>query len=607
MKSSTKSTLTKYISETKKHWFLFCVVAISVVGASVFRALTPLFVRDLLNILASSEADKLPGLYHTLTLIAILEACQWVCWRINTFTNTFFEATVLADLANSCFAYLHRHSFGFFNSNFVGSLVKRVNYFTRAFETIADRVIWNILPLIVDFAIIITVLFRISHLLGYIVIGWTVVFMIINAIFTKYKLKHDLARSESETKATALLADTITNQSNVKLFVGRRREEDRFKKANELVRKLRIISWNWGNWFEAIQGFLMAGLNIGIFYFAIRLSEAGRITVGDFVLLQAYLIMIFDRVWDFGRLVRDLFTNIADANEMTVILDTPHEITDVARAKELNLEKGRIEFKNVDFYYHETRKIFSKFNLTIAAGEKIALVGPSGAGKSTVIKLLLRQHNVTAGTITIDGQPIDRVTQESLWANISLVPQDPILFHRSLMENIRYGKPDASDEEVIAAAKLAHCDEFIDSFPERYKTFVGERGVKLSGGERQRVAIARAILRNSPILVLDEATSSLDSESEHLIQDALKTLMQNKTVIVIAHRLSTIMTMDRIVVVNHGAVVEQGAHQELLKNPSGLYSQLWKRQAGGFMTDEPAQTSSEVLYKEPSNLMPEAA
>jgi len=252
----------------------------------------------------------------------------------------------------------------------------------------------------------------------------------------------------------------------------------------------------------------------------------------------------------------------------------------------LIVKKGTVEFQKVNFYYHRTRKILSNFNLKVAAGEKVALVGPSGAGKTTVVKLLLRLYNITAGKILIDGQNIAEISQESLWENTSLVPQDPLLFHRTLMENIRYGKPTATDAEVIAAAKLAHCHEFISEFPDQYDTFVGERGIKLSGGERQRVAIARAILRDAPILMLDEATSSLDSHSEHLIQDALNNLMKNKTVIVIAHRLSTIMKMDRIVVIDHGRIVEQGTHQSLLHKKQSAYKALWKLQAGGFIADK---------------------
>jgi ABC-type multidrug transport system fused ATPase/permease subunit len=243
--------------------------------------------------------------------------------------------------------------------------------------------------------------------------------------------------------------------------------------------------------------------------------------------------------------------------------------------------------------------VLKNFNLKIAGGEKIALVGPSGAGKTTVTKLLLRLYDVKGGAIKIDGQNISDITQDSLRDAISFVPQEPVLFHRTLMENIRYGRRGASDEEVLQAARQAHCHEFIERLPEKYNTYVGERGVKLSGGERQRVAIARALLKNSPILVLDEATSSLDSESEALIQDALETLMQGKTVVVIAHRLSTIMKMDRIVVVESGTIAAQGTHLELVKQ-EGLYRKLWSIQAGGFIGDghKPKGDSEEDMIEE---------
>jgi ATP-binding cassette subfamily B protein len=318
-------------------------------------------------------------------------------------------------------------------------------------------------------------------------------------------------------------------------------------------------------------------------YAAIQFWSNGLLSIGDFVLIQSYLIIIFNKLWGFGRVIRHFYEHLADAEEMTEILDTPHDITDIKHAKELVVKKGKIEFVGVNFYYHKTRKVIDRLDLKIKPGERIALIGPSGAGKSTIMKLLLRQYDVTSGKILIDGQHISKVTQASLWQNISLVPQDPVLFHRTLIENIRYGNPDANKEEVLAASKLAHCHEFINEFPDAYETYVGERGVKLSGGERQRVAIARAMLRGAPILVLDEATSSLDSESEMFIQDALDKLMKKKTVIVIAHRLSTIMKVDRILVIDQGKIVESGTHKELLGKKKGIYKKLWKLQAGGFL------------------------
>ena len=298
-------------------------------------------------------------------------------------------------------------------------------------------------------------------------------------------------------------------------------------------------------------------------------------------------------MWGFTRLVRDMYQGYADAKEMVEIIKLPHEIKDAPGSKDLAVESGQIEFKDLTFSFNKTRKVLNDINLTIKPGEKVALVGPSGAGKTTFVRLLLRLYSATSGEILIDGQDISKITQESLRKNISMVPQDPILFHRTLAENIAYGKRGASKKEIENAANLAHCDEFIKDLPQGLDTFVGERGIKLSGGERQRVAIARAILKNAPILVLDEATSSLDSNSEMLIQDALNNLMQNKTVIVIAHRLSTIQKMDKIIVVDDGRIIEQGSHSELLKNEYSLYKKLWELQAGGFLKSEPDEPEEE--------------
>jgi ABC-type multidrug transport system fused ATPase/permease subunit len=334
-----------------------------------------------------------------------------------------------------------------------------------------------------------------------------------------------------------------------------------------------------------IQGLLAIAIEIAVLVGSVFLWKQGLLTVGDFVLIQVYILALIDRVWGIGNSMRRLFSAFADANEMIEIFDTPHSVKNAPGAGVLEVQKGEIVMKDVAFGFSQERIILSDFNLTIYAGEKIALVGPSGAGKSTVTKLLLRMYDVTSGSIRVDGQDIASVTQESLRENISFVPQEPILFHRSLRDNIRYGRPDATDEEVIDAAKKAHCHEFIAGLTEGYETHVGERGVKLSGGERQRVAIARAILKNAPILILDEATSALDSESEALIQDALRVLMKGKTVIVIAHRLSTIMTMDRIVVTEGGKIAAEGTHDELVNHQGGLYQKLWSIQAGGFLND----------------------
>ena len=547
----------------------------------------PLYFKEFFDILTSGQSRE--AIYNSLiaVLIAIagLEFLQWVLWRSTAFSSTYFQSKVLADLSNSCFKYLHGHSFSYFSNNFTGSLVKRVNYFVRSFEDIADKITWDFIPLVVSISVITAVLVWKNFILGLAVIVWILVFLTVNLFFTRYKLKYDIKRSEAQTEASGFLADTITNSGNVKLFCGQQREVNSFAKLNEKILKLRIFTWNLDEIFNAFQTFLMILLEIGIFYFAIRLWKEGLFTVGDFVLLQSYVLIVIIKIWDFGKMIRRTYQSLADAGEMTVMLNTPHEIVNVPKAKELNLSRTGIEFEKVSFYYHKTRKVFKDFNLFLKPRERVALIGPSGAGKTTVIKLLLRNYDVASGRILIGGQDIAKITQESLWKNISLVPQDPILFHRTLMENIRYGKPKATNEEVIKASKLAYCHQFINILPNEYDTYVGERGIKLSGGERQRVAIARAILRDAPILVLDEATSSLDSHSESLIQDALDKLMRNKTVIVIAHRLSTIVKMDRIIYIDDGKIIEEGTHEELLRKNKGQYRKLWELQAGGFIAD----------------------
>ena len=586
-KNYSQQTLKIYWQHIQKYRWSFFILIFSVIAASVANLVGPIFYKKFFDAISSAVGSfsDAPALIKILLMILAVNVIAWFFWRLTSFTLVYFESHIIRDLYNTCFAYLHKHSFSFFNNNFVGSLVKRVNRFHKAFEGIGDLLFFEVLGLVISIFFIITVVWSRSWALGVGILAWVIVYCLANYFFSIYKLKFDLEKSLADSEVTAVLADTITNNRNVKLFNGYDRENKFFAEVTGKLKKLQMFAWNLGNKFEAIQTILMIILEFGIFYLAIGLWQRGLVTIGDFVLLQSYILVIFHRLWNFGRIIRRYYENISDANEMTEILLTEHGVRDVLRAKNLQLIAGAIEFSGVDFNYHNTRKVFGKLNLTIKAKEKIALVGPSGCGKSTLVNLLLRNYDLAGGHILIDGQKISQVTQASLWHNVSLVPQDPILFHRTLKENIRYGQPKATDQEVVLAAELANCHEFISQLSDGYETYVGERGVKLSGGERQRVAIARAILKNSPILIFDEATSSLDSESEKLIQDALNILMKDKTVIVIAHRLSTIIKMDRIIVFDQGKIIEQGTHQQLLKIKNGFYKNLWDKQVGGFLSE----------------------
>lgn len=564
----------------------FMMLAIG--GASILELIVPLYYRQFFDVLSQA------GIYHSghgqrlvaiILHVLIFNACMWACYRFATFVNGYFQSKVMADLRTHAFDYLLGHSYGFFANNFGGSLVQRINRHARAFERLSDRVAWNVFPLVVRVAGIAIALWFVNKTIMVIMLGWAFLFLCVNYIFSRWKLPYDIKRANTDSHTTAVLADAITNHTTIQLFTGFNFESRRFSEAAEEQRAITRLSWDLSATLDAAQGLLVVLIEFTVFYYAIKYWELGVITLGTFVLLQTYLIQLIGRLWDFTRVIRDIYESFADSKEMVEIMATTHEIKDARNAAELKVKKGEIKFVDVSFNFHKTRNVISNLNLTIKAGEKVALIGPSGAGKSTLIKLLFRFYDTSAGTILIDGQTIRKVTQESLRAQVSLVPQDPILFHRTLMDNIRYGRKDAADDEVIRAATLAHCDEFIRDMPVGYETFVGERGVKLSGGERQRVAIARAILKNAPILVLDEATSSLDSHSEALIQDALATLMKGKTVVVVAHRLSTIRSMDRIIVVEGGKIVEQGDHELLLKNPDSLYTKLWTLQAGGFLRE----------------------
>lgn len=585
IKERTKETIGYYWQASKKYKTTGLVMFFSLFFASILELCKPILYKHFFDQLTSSapRAEVFSSLVSILIFIALIQLSVWFLRRVNNFVANYFESKVMADLSSLCFSVLHRQSFSFFNNNFIGAITKKAKWFVSAYEGITDRLIWNLTPLFVGIVFVLTVLARVNIWLGVGLFVWLLVFLSVNYIFVKFKLKHDLAKNELETQSTALLSDTVTNNANVKLFNGYQREVDNYAEMNNKLHLARRFAWDMSAVFDGIQTFLMISLELGIMFYALVLWQKGSFSLGTFVMIQSYLGTIMNHIWSFGNVIRATYQNLADAEEMTEILSKPLEIIDAPGAQELRVKSGLIEFSNVDFSYLDGQFILKNFNLKIKTKERLAIIGPSGAGKTTVVKTLFRMHDIKSGKITIDSQDISRVTQESLWQNVSLVPQDPILFHRTLKENIAYGRPGATDKQIIMAAKAANCHDFIIKQEKGYDTYVGERGVKLSGGERQRIAIARAILRNAPILVLDEATSSLDSESESLIQGALDNLMKNKTVIVIAHRLSTIKRMDRIVVVDNGQVVEEGTHQDLALKDGSIYGKLWQLQAGGFV------------------------
>ncbi len=589
MKLVTKQTYQVFWQHARRYQLQFWVIIWSITLGGVASVIIPLYYKRFFDVLARSAPGSLtlavPELRHLILVVLGINALIWLFFRIASFTNNYFQPRVMADLSNTCFDYLHRHSYGFFANRFVGSLVRRVGRLVSTFEYVSDTLYWNLLQTVVRVVGSLAVIFSGYPLIGFIMLVWVAVYLVVNYLLALKKLTYDEASARADSRVTGYLADTVTSNSTVKLFTAHEFESQGFRVETQEKFRLTRRSWDFDARVEAVQFGLMILLEFLVFYAAIGYWQRGVVSVGDFVLIQTYLIQLFDRLWDVGRMVRKLYEKMAEAEEMVEILHTPHQVSDKPGAPELQVTRGEVSFRNVRFAYTDKRQVVESLNLTLAPGEKVGLVGPSGAGKTTLVALMLRFYDLTGGSITIDGQNIVDVTQDSLRQHISFVPQDPLLFHRSLIDNIRYGRRDASDAEVAAAAKLANCHEFIQRLPEGYHTFVGERGIKLSGGERQRVAIARAILKDASILILDEATSSLDSQTEAFIQGALENLMRGKTTLVIAHRLSTIMKLDRIVVVRDGAVHEVGTHAELLRQEGGLYQTLWQLQAGGFITE----------------------
>lgn len=509
-------------------------------------------------------------------------------WRISEWFNEQGQYRGMIHLYSEALEELLQRDVTFFNNSFAGSLTKRALDYASNFEDFADKIGKNFVNIVITFIFSFVILWQFSPWLSLALIITFLVTLRGSFYFLRQRLPVVLQRNAASNRAAGTLADVISNMTAVKTFARESDELKRYKKQVKEHMDLRLRSWRiWNERHDAFVSPMYVLTNALGLVLSIYFGQKYGISSAAIFVTFSYFGRITRSLWELGPLYVQLERGVSDAAEHVDAMLAPPLVSDVVTTKKLELSSATVEFQNVNFEYKDEDQsalLFNNFNLTVASGEKIGLVGPSGGGKTTITKLLLRFMDIQNGTIQIGGQDITQVSQADLRTAIAYVPQEPVLFHRTLSENIRYGRPNASDKDVIRAAKLAHADEFIQQLPQGYDTLVGERGVKLSGGQRQRIAIARAILKDAPILVLDEATSALDSESEKLIQEALNRLMEGRTTLVIAHRLSTIQRMNRIIVLDKGEIIETGTHTELLKL-KGMYAKLWAHQSGGFLEE----------------------
>lgn len=504
-----------------------------------------------------------------------------ICWRASGFTGLLWAIKANKTAYDSLYKYLLNHSHNYFINRFAGALSNKVSNAADGSADIVLRFLWNAWPEIVSLVVTLWLFFNIHWLVGLVSLVVFILITLFNIWFVRMRRPYVVTYSKASSDLRGKGVDLIGNVSAVRQYARVFSElmslqavtEDRARKD----RKQAFL----GEGLMVSNGIFSLMLTIVILVMVYVLLDREMATAGQLVLVLILLSRVSFTFNSMGNIMNGLIRRYGEVEEGLKEIIVPLEILDVRDSEPLQVASGEIVWKDVTFDFASNR-IFNKFDLTIAPGQRMGLVGPSGAGKTTFVSLLLRQHDLTSGAITIDGQDISKITQDSLRANVAVVPQEPALFHRTIRENIAYGKPDATEEEIIAVAKKAQAHSFITDLPGGYDTLVGERGVKLSGGQKQRIAIARAMLKDAPILVLDEATSALDSESEVAIQKALHILMEGKTVIAIAHRLSTLREMDRIVVLENGSIIEDGTHSTL-KNSGGVYERLWNHQAGGFV------------------------
>jgi ATP-binding cassette subfamily B protein len=526
-----------------------------------------------------------------LALFAVLCLGELVCGRSAGVVQWTMAPRQRQQVARSLFHYLQRHSHRFLADSFSGSLAHRVAEIASGTNHIIFAVISEFWPIAIVLTAANVLLLLTDAWLGLFMLAWTGAFVGLSFVLARRVQPLAHAASSARSQTAGQIVDAVSNHATVRLFAGLDHECDRLDRryvdelavvirANDAMERVRLF-----------QFIAAAVLKAGVLVLAVVLWSRGHIAIGQFVMVVSLSLLVIAEARNLSRRFLELFEQLGNIGSGVKAILRPHDLPDLAASRPLSVARGSITYDAVRFRYGDGAEVFRGLSVAIPPGQRVGLVGLSGSGKSTFVSLLLRLYDAQGGAISVDGHDLRSLTQDSLRRQIGLIPQDPTLFHRTLRENIRYGRPEASDAEVEAAARRAHADGFIQLIPGGYDAMVGERGVKLSGGQRQRIAIARVILKDAPVLILDEATASLDSLTEHAIQEALDVVMAGKTVIVIAHRLSTIAHLDRILVFNDGGIVEDGSHADLLER-RGAYHALWSRQSGGLLPDDAAGPGS---------------
>jgi ATP-binding cassette, subfamily B, bacterial len=586
LQASIRLVIQRYMRQVRSRpWLATAALLLPGIGNIFVHYVPPLAIASLLGLLARHEHASTAELATPVALLAGAWLLGEAIWRVAGLVLSRLEYHGLRALYIEAMDDLFERDVGFFHNNFAGSLTKRALGYARRFEDVFDVFAFSICGNLFPLAFAIVVLAQFS--------GWLIAVLLAMLVITFLCLKpmirrrHQLVRirEEASNALAGHVADSITNAETVRAFA-REPEEAAIHARNvgDFTSKM-LRSWDYQNTRVDVvtSPFYVATNTLGLVV-ALAVGHGSATSIEAVFLTFSYFAQSTRVMWEFNRIYRQLETSLTDAAQFTELLLEPPAIVDADPVAPFVPRDASVRFRAVRFAYPKRAPLFDGFELAIGAGEKVGLVGRSGGGKTTITRLLLRFADVDAGAIEIGGQNIACIAQSALRQHIATVPQEPAMFHRTIADNIRFGRPAASDAEVRRAAELAHASEFIADLPAGFDTLVGERGVKLSGGQRQRIAIARALLKDAPILVLDEATSALDSESEGLIQDALWALMRDRTAIVIAHRLSTVRRMDRLVVLEAGRIVEQGRHDQLLA-VDGQYAALWEHQSGGFLQE----------------------